>query len=251
MTSLPSIPEAARPGGAVVTGASSGIGAAIAVELAGRGRRVACVSRRGTVPPAPAAAAGNLVGLSCDVTDAEAFARVVDEFAAGGGISALVNAAGRNAEGPATDLAAADLRAILELNFVAVLGTCRALHPHLRGGGIIINIGSFYDRLGVRGNLAYSASKAALASLTRTLAVEWAADGIAVLNVAPGYVLTPLNEDFFADPEQRRRVERRIPAGRLGTAAEVARLVGSLVTDQVGFLTGSTIYVDGGQGISL
>ena len=233
----------------LVTGASSGIGAAVAAELALRGFTVGCLSRRGTAPPGD-----GLLSLSADVTDEEAAGRALAGLVERAGpLRGLVNGAGFNRDGPSADLSAETLRSVLETNFVAAFGLCRLAHPHLKsaGGGLIVNIGSFFDHLGVANNLAYAASKAALGALTRCLAVEWARDGIRVLNVAPGYVLTDLNRDFFSDPDRRARMERRIPAMRLGEAEEVAKLVASLFSERIGFLTGETIYLDGGQGVSL
>lgn len=236
-------------GAVLVTGASSGIGAAIAADLARRGFTVGCLSRRGTTPDGP-----GFVALSADVTDEAATAAALETLVASAGpLAGLVNAAGYHAPTPSAELTSADLRAQLDTNFVAAAALCRAAHPHLRaaGGGLIVNIGSFYERLGVPELLAYSASKAALGSLTRTLAVEWAGDGISVLDVAPGYVLTELNDAFFADPDRRARMERRIPVRRIGEPEEIGRFVGSLFAEPVRFLTGSTLYVDGGQGIAL
>jgi NAD(P)-dependent dehydrogenase (short-subunit alcohol dehydrogenase family) len=126
------------------------------------------------------------------------------------------------------------------------------VYPYLKSdGGLIVNIGSFYDHLGVRGNLAYSASKAALASMSRTLAVEWARDNIQLLNVAPGYILTELNREWFSDPKNHDAVVRRIPARQIGQPEDVARLIAGLFQSRSAFLTGTTVYIDGGQGISL
>jgi NAD(P)-dependent dehydrogenase (short-subunit alcohol dehydrogenase family) len=236
-------------GTVLVTGASSGIGAAIAADLARRGFAVGCLSRRGTTPEG-----SGFVALAADVTDEAATTAALDGLVASAGpLCGLVNTAGYHAPTPSAELTSAALREILETNFVAAVALCRAAYPHLRanGGGLIVNIGSFYERLGVPELLAYSASKAALGSLTRTLAVEWAADGIQVLDVAPGYVLTELNDEYFADPEQRSRVERRIPAGRIGEPEEIGRFVGSLFAEPVRFLTGATLYVDGAQGVAL
>jgi NAD(P)-dependent dehydrogenase (short-subunit alcohol dehydrogenase family) len=133
---------------------------------------------------------------------------------------------------------------------VSALVVAQAARPHLAGaGGVIVGIGSFFDKLGATGSLAYSASKAALASVNRTLAVEWARDGVSVVTVAPGYVLTELNAEWLADEELRSKVERRIPTGRVGSAEEIGRFVAMLILDDVPFLTGETIYIDGGQGI--
>jgi NAD(P)-dependent dehydrogenase (short-subunit alcohol dehydrogenase family) len=236
-------------GTVLVTGASSGIGAAIAADLAGRGFTVGCLSRRGTTPKGT-----GFVALAADVSDHDATRSALEHLCASAGpLCGLVNAAGYHIATPSAHVALAELRAILETNFVAAAGLCQAAYPHLRanGGGLIVNIGSFYERLGVPALLAYSASKAALGSLTRTLAVEWAGDGISVLDVAPGYVHTGLNGGFFADPERRAKVERRIPVGRLGEADEIGRFVGGLFAEPVRFLTGSTLIVDGAQSVAL
>ena len=236
-------------GAVMVTGASSGIGAAVAAELASRGFTVGCLSRRGTAPPGE-----GLLPLAADVTDEAAVERALaDLVERAGGLHGLVNGAGFNREGPSAQLSTETLRSVLETNFVAAFGLCRLAYPHFRaaGGGLIVNIGSFFDQLGVAHNLAYAASKAALAALTRCLAVEWAKDGVRLINVAPGYVLTDLNREYFSDPDRRQRIERRIPVRRLGEAEEVAKLVACLFTEQIGFLTGETIYLDGGQGMSL
>jgi NAD(P)-dependent dehydrogenase (short-subunit alcohol dehydrogenase family) len=236
-------------GGAVlVTGASSGIGAAIAARLAEQGRTVGCLSRRGTTP-----AGGGCVSLKADITDEAAVARALEELDARSPLTGLVNCAGRHIQGPSAELSTGALRDLLETNFIAAFAITRQAYPRLKasGGGLIVNVGSFYDRLGVPENLAYAASKTAIGSMTRSLAVEWAREGIRVLNVAPGYVETELNAEFFADEVTRSKVERRIPVRRVGEADEVARLVAGLFAMDVGFLTGTTIYVDGGHGVAL
>jgi NAD(P)-dependent dehydrogenase (short-subunit alcohol dehydrogenase family) len=103
----------------------------------------------------------------------------------------------------------------------------------------------------VPGHLAYAASKAAMASMTRSLAIEWARDGIRLVDVAPGYVATDLNAEFFADAAAQEKLARRIPVGRVGRAEEVGRLVAALFELEVGFLTGTTVYIDGAHGITL
>jgi NAD(P)-dependent dehydrogenase (short-subunit alcohol dehydrogenase family) len=240
----------ARDGGAIVTGASRGIGAAIAVALADRGFTVACVSRSGTLP-ATVAAGDVMVPYECDVTDAAGVKSVVEDFASrAGGIAALVNNAGAHLEAAAVDVRVSDLMAMFELHCVGSLLFAQAVRPYLAAShGVIVGMGSFFDKLGARGSLAYAASKAALASMNRALAVEWAPDGISVFTVAPGYVLTDLNADWLADPDTRRKIERRIPASRIGAPSEVGRLVASLIAEDIGFLTGETIYVDGGQAV--
>lgn len=232
--------------GIFVAGASSGIGAAVAVEWARAGYVVAGASRRGTVPTAE----GKLTPVRLDVTDHGAMAAAVDDFAAAsGGLAGVVHCAGYQEFTPSAELSMDGLRAVLETNLVSAVRLAQLARPHLADhGGFVAFIGSFYADLGVPGSLAYSASKAALASVTRTLAVEWAAAGIAVVNFAPGYVETELNADYLADPDNRARIERRIPVGRVGTAAEIGRLIVAVLTADCRFLTGETITIDGAQG---
>jgi len=140
----------------------------------------------------------------------------------------------------------------MEINATSVMVGAREIHPHLKaaGGGTIINMGSFFDKLGVPANLAYCASKAAVAAMSRCMAVEWAGDGIRVINVAPGYIATDLNRDFLAKEKVRQFLAQRIPTGGAGTAEDVARLIGALLDESIPFLTGETIYLDGGQGMN-
>ncbi len=237
--------------GIVVTGASKGIGAAIAVELARRGRTVACLSRSGVAPDAAGSDAERLDAYSCDVTDAGRVGEVMATFAErAGGIAGLVNNAGMHEDAAAVDVSASDLMQLFEVNCVSALIVAQAAHEHLaRSRGVIVGIGSFFDKLGARRSLAYSASKAALASINRTLAVEWGADGISVFTVAPGYVLTDLNASWLSDPDARARVERRIPTGQIGDPGDIARLVAALMLENVACLSGETIYVDGAQSV--
>jgi len=230
-------------GTVIVTGASKGIGAAIALELAGRGYRPACVSRSGAAP------AGT--GHACDMTDEAAVRETFARIAAEGPLVGLVNNAGVHLGGAAATLATAEFEKVMALNATAVMVAAREAYPHLKeSGGTVVNIGSFFDKLGVPDNLAYCASKAAVAAMTRCMAVEWAADGIAVVNVAPGYIETDLNRDFLARDKVRRWLETRVPVKRPGAPAEVARLVGAIFAERIGFLTGETIYIDGAQGMN-
>ncbi len=227
----------------IVTGASKGIGAAIAAELARRGRQVVSLSRSGE------AAVGH--AIACDVTDEAALRRAFAEVAGRGPVAGLVNNAGVHILGAANALSVEDFNRTMALNATAVMVAAREVWPLLRErGGTIVNIGSFFDKLGVPDNLAYCASKAAVAAMTRCMAVEWAGDGIRVMNVAPGYIETDLNRDWLARDKVRAWMKSRIPVGGPGAAADVARLVAAIFAEEIGFLTGETIYIDGGQGMN-
>ena len=237
-----------------VTGASRGIGAAITLELAQRGFTVGCLTRKGAGVESgsvPAQLAERLVPIACDVNDEDSLKRAFAALAErAGGIVGLVNNAGIHIDGRSHELATSNYNRVMDTNVRAVFVACREVYPYLeRAGGTIVNIGSFFDKLGVKRNLAYCASKAAVGAITRCLAVEWAAKGIRVLDVAPGYIETELNAEAMKGP-LRPFLESRIPGKRPGTAAEVARLVASLFSEDNAFLTGATIYLDGGQGMA-
>jgi NAD(P)-dependent dehydrogenase (short-subunit alcohol dehydrogenase family) len=243
-------------GAIAVTGATRGIGAAIAVELARAGFTVGCLSRKGE-PPAVAGldetVRSRFVTVRCDVTDeASLRAALADVSSRAGGLRGLVNNAGIHLDGPSDSFTTAQWDQVFSTNATAVFVACREAYPHLvkAGGGLIVNIGSFFDKLGVKRNLAYCASKAAVGAITRCLAVEWASKGIRVIDVAPGYIVTDLNREAMEKGPLREYLDKRIPARRPGTADEVARLVTALAREDLPFLSGETIYFDGAQGIA-
>ena len=238
-----------------VTGANRGIGAAIALELARAGYRVACLTRTGNVPDCGVddGLRLRLAPLRCDVLDEEAVAAALAAAAAGpGGLVGLVNNAGLHTTAKSAELETAEYERLMAINATAVFAAARAAYPHIKasGGGLIVNIGSFFYKLGVKRNLAYCASKAAVGAITRCLAVEWAADNIRVVDVAPGYIVTDLNREMMAAGPLRAYLDKRIPRGAPGGAEDVARLVAALYREDLGFLSGETIYIDGAQGIA-
>jgi NAD(P)-dependent dehydrogenase (short-subunit alcohol dehydrogenase family) len=228
-----------------VTGASRGIGAAIAAKLLRRGHVVGSLTRKaigvdGTLP------------IACDVNDEESVKRAFETLAhEAGRIDGLVNNAGVHLYGKSAELATERYQQVMDTNARSVFVCSREAYPYLaRAGGTIVNIGSFFDKLGVKQNLAYCASKAAVGAITRCLAVEWAPKKIRVLDVAPGYIETELNAEAMAKGALRDFLEARVPTGGPGSVEDVARLVAALFSEDIPFLTGETIYLDGGQGMA-
>ena len=229
----------------VVTGASKGLGAATARALAGAGYDIVGLSRSG------ACAAGR--GVVCDMTDEAAVKAAFAGLAADPApLVGLVNNAGAHGQSVSAEIDIADYQRVMSLNATAVVVAAREAHALLKrgGGGLIVNMGSVFDRLGVKEHVAYCASKAAVGAITRCLAVEWAEDNISVVNVAPGYVETDFNRAFMRRDSVRRWMARRIPAGRGGTPEEVGSLVAALFAMRTPYLTGETIYLDGGHGVN-
>jgi NAD(P)-dependent dehydrogenase (short-subunit alcohol dehydrogenase family) len=240
----------------IVTGASRGIGAAIALMLADAGYTIACLSRKGELPSVSGASEASLArckAYATDVTNSESLRKTFSSIALQDiPIVGLVNNAGIHLEGPSHTFSEEDYQAVFATNTSSVFMSCQHIYPHLisAGGGLIVNIGSFYDKLGVKRNLAYCASKAAVGAITRCLAVEWASKGIRVIDVAPGYITTDLNREVMEEGPLRAYLEKRIPGKTPGTAADVAKLVASLFVMDATFLSGETIYIDGAQGIA-
>ena len=237
----------------VVTGASRGIGAAIAGQLASAGYGVGCLSRSGSLPALPDATedmARKWHAAKVDVTDAAALRAAIKVLAAGHKLVGIVNNAGMHSDCRSIDLTRAAWDETMATNATSVMSGCQAIYPYLDGsGGLIINIGSFFEKLGVKRSLAYCASKAAVGAITRVLAAEWATKGIRVLNVAPGYIVTDINRDVLEGPF-KAYLEKRIPGGTPGSPDDVAKLVAGLYAMDTRFLTGETIYIDGAQGVA-
>jgi NAD(P)-dependent dehydrogenase (short-subunit alcohol dehydrogenase family) len=231
------------------------LGAAIVAALAARGFTVGCLSRDGAGPEQDGLGdelQQRLINLSCDLGDEDSIASSLAALdREGSGLRYLINNAGIHLLGPSERFSNDDFRRVLETNVIGSFALCRAAYPYLRarGGGGIINIGSFFDRLGVPHNTAYAASKAALGSITRCLAAEWAKDRVSVLNVAPGYIETDLSRSYLARDEVKDYFTRRVPIARPGQPEEVAEFVARLLGGDLTLLTGETIYLDGGHSI--
>jgi NAD(P)-dependent dehydrogenase (short-subunit alcohol dehydrogenase family) len=162
----------------------------------------------------------------------------------------LVNNAGVHDEARSHEMPRSQWDTVMNTNALATVFGCQAAYPHLiaNGGGVIVNIGSFFDKLAVKRNLAYCASKAAVGAITRVLAAEWAKVGIRVIDVAPGYIETDLNRESLTQGPLGSYLKNRIPRGTPGTPDEVAAFVVLMFSVDLKFLTGETVYIDGGQG---
>lgn len=230
---------------AIVTGASRGIGQAIAHGLAGAGAQVIGVGRSD-------AAQDGGPGFSyraCDVTDGGAFIQVVEAvLAQHGRIDILVNAAGITLPAQAAGDPSSAFRQTIACNLTAVFECCRAVVPHMeRGGyGSIINVTSIGATLGFPGNPGYVASKGGLAALTRALALDHGEQGIRVNSLVPGYVRTAMTQASHADPERRQARAARTMLGRWGEPGELAGAAIFLASPASSYVTGTELFVDGG-----
>lgn len=235
--------------GAIVTGAGSGIGRAIALRLAELGAEVTGIGRtESTLLETSALAAGRGVvrheGL--DVRDPEAVERSVAAIASRQGVHVLVNCAGGQFVSPAADISPRGWRAVVDLNLDAVFSMCRAAHgPLSRDGGSIVNIslsGALRGSMGIAHSVA---ARAGVIGLTRTLALEWAADRITANCIGPGTVLTD-GLARYGDPETLDRLRAGTPAGRFTQEAEVAELTAFLASPAAAMITGQFLHCDGG-----
>ena len=242
---------------ALVTGASRGIGRAVALALGAAGAVVACCARSAEQVEATAAElsgiGGRARGFRLDVTRRNEIDTVVaDVGAALGPIDILVNNAGITLDKGTVDVTDEEWDDVLATNLTSMFKLARAVVPGMieQRRGKIINIGSMYGKIGVPRYAAYCASKAAVEALTRSLAVEWARHGIRVNCLAPGYVNTDIPREAMADEKLRTLFLSRVPARRIGEPEEVATLAVYLASAASDFMTGQTIYLDGGQTIA-
>ena len=241
---------------ALITGSDSGIGQATAAQFAQEGADVVVVYRHdhtGAVQTRERVegAGQKALVVQADVSDpkqAEAmFARATDTF---GTLDILVNSAGTSgAHKPVAEMAPEEFEATIRTNLFGPFYLCRLFARHRReqgGRGKILNVTSIHEEVVQPGTADYCASKGGLRSLTRTLALELAAEGINVNNVAPGMVLTPMNQEAMDDPEARKKKEAHIPLRRAAQPEEVARLALFLASEDADYVTGSTYVMDGG-----
>jgi len=238
---------------ALVTGASRGIGQAIAERLAADGAHVGLVARSDDVLAVVAerirGRGGGATVLTADVTDPQASEAAVRRFVGlHGRVDILVNNAGGNVRTPAAELDLDTWNDLLALGLTAPFHWSRLCAEGMRerAWGRIVNIGSVAGVTALPTGAAYAAAKAGLHQLTRNLAREWGGDGVTVNLVAPWYVPTPLTEGVLADAAYRQAVLACTPSGRLGTTAEIAAAVAFLCRDEAAWINGVILPLDGG-----
>lgn len=243
---------------ALITGSSMGIGFALARGLAQAGARLVLNARDAVRLKAAAdtlRAEGALVDtLPFDVTDPKAARAAIDGYeAAQGPIDILVNNAGMQLRAPLEDFPpeAFDQLMRTNVNSAFYVGQVVARHMIGRGAGRIINIASVQTALARPGIAPYTASKGAVANLTKGMATDWACHGLNCNAIAPGYFDTPLNAALVADPAFCEWLEKRTPAGRWGRVQELVGACVFLASDAASFVNGHTLFVDGGISASL
>lgn len=237
---------------AVVTGASRGIGAAVAIELARSGADVGLVQRgEAEDTRAEIERLGRRVHVvRADVGDGEAAMRAVDEVGdVFGRLDVAVANAGMTVRGPALELSLDDFKRTIDVNLTGVFALSQAAGRRFitgDSGGRIVHIASVLSFQGGINVCAYAASKGGVAQLTRALANEWAPLGIRVNAVAPGYVANELTKPLREDPQRYADISARIPAGRWATVEDIARAVAWLASPAAAYVHGHVLAVDGG-----
>ena len=241
---------------AVVTGGSKGLGLAMARALASAGADVAIVSRTKSDLDAVAAdlakTGRRILAVPTDVTDEDGIRSmvkaVVDHF---GQIDILVNSAGIEGQGAAVEMPIEHWDRVMEVNLRGPMLCCKHVGAHMieRRRGKVINVASVLASRVSRYLSPYCASKGGLVQLTRALALEWIRHGVQVNALCPGYFLTPMNEEFFSAEEGKRLIEK-LPSRRLGDPKEIEGATVFLASDASSFVTGTTLYVDGGHSLA-
>ena len=238
---------------ALITGASKGLGKAMALALAGVGTRLALVSRNVEQLNETAAAVRQLGAeaavFQCDVTDEAQVLQLEEAFTKQfGRLQILINNAGINVRKTVTEFTLAEWRQVIDTNLTSVFLMCRSFVPQMKGQGYgrILNLTSIMSHVSIPGRAAYSASKTGLLGFTRALALELAPEKITVNGISPGPFATEMNAPLMQNPELNQQFISKIPLGRWGKVEEVGQLAVYLCSEEAGFITGTDILIDGG-----
>lgn len=234
---------------ALVTGASGGIGGAIATALHGAGATVALSGTRVEPLEALAVALGDRAHVvPCNLSDADAVDALPKQaIEAMGGLDILVNNAGITRDGLFMRMKDEDWDAVLNVNLTSTMRLCRGvMRPMMKARwGRIVNISSIVGTTGNGGQANYSAAKAGMIAMGKSIAQEVASRGITVNAVAPGFIATPMTDALTDD--QKAAINTQIPAARMGTPEEIAAAVLYLASEEAGYVTGATLHVNGGM----
>ena len=237
----------------VVTGAASGMGEAVATELARGGAKVALADLNQEAIEATAAGLRNegadILALSGDVADPSVVADWADRLAAAWGApTGLVNCAGIWSDVPVDEIDLDEWQRVLDVNLTGILNTCRSFGAQMRGagGGSVVNFTSLSGVLGFRRRAAYTAAKHAVIGLTRTLSAEWGADNVRVNAIGPGRFETALAAGMFDDPARRAEWLKRVPMARTAEPVEMVGPILFLLTPMSSYVSGAVLMVDGG-----
>ena len=240
---------------AIVTGGSKGLGRSMSSALVSAGASVVLCSRHLEESEQVAAEisrehrGARVLGLACDVTQEEDVKSLVDRTVSDmGKVDILVNNAGINIRGPVEELSLAQFEQVMLTNVTGPWLGCRAVAPHMRkaGYGRIINMSSTLGAVGVPGRTPYSSSKGAVTMMTKVLALEWAQEGITVNAICPGPFLTPMNIPIADQPQTKQFILGAVPMNRWGEMHEIQGAAIFLASDASSFVTGTTLFVDGG-----
>ncbi len=244
---------------AVVTGASSGIGKATAIRLATEGAQV-CLNyySDSDKPGAEQAleeirkAGGRAIALQADVGSEDDVKRLVSEAARElGGLDLLVNNAGIENQVALTEMPLTDWERVLRTNLTGAFLCLREAARLMVAAksGVVVNVSSVHEFIPWPGYAHYCSSKGGLKLLMETAARELAPKGVRVVNVAPGAITTPINERLLEHPKEEHVVEAEIPLGRMGKAEEIAGAIAWVASGEAGYVTGTTLVVDGGMSL--
>ena len=238
---------------ALITGASKGLGRAMALALGSAGAQLALVSRNQQQLSETAAAARALGATAevfpTDVTDEAQVRKLERDVAARfGKIHILINNAGVNVRKPITEFTLAEWNYVIGTNLTGVFLMCRSIVPLMKGHGYgrILNLTSIMSHVALPGRTAYAASKTGLLGLTRALALELAAEKITVNGISPGPIATEMNASIIQNPELNQQFIAKLPVGRWGREEEIGQLALYLCSEAAGFITGTDVLIDGG-----